>query len=158
MDTRMHYLTLFTSAASGASGLSKAHRVIARELAEWVLMRGYCNAGTGPDYLAERTGYTREEISSFLWNRCGERFLTIRKHLRIADARKMIVERKDIPLSAVSRAVGFPDRSDFRRAFKEETGYTPQYWRENGGSSLRCRVARILDTYRSRCHGSCKTS
>ena len=157
MDTRMHYLTLFKSAASAASGASPAHRTIARTLAEWVLFREYCSSGADLDSLAVRTGCPREEIASFLWTNAGERFFSIRKHLRISDAKDMLAASPELPLSSVAHATGFADKSDFRRAFREETGYAPRFWKENGGSSLKCRVAKILESCRSRCRAGRKT-
>lgn len=158
MTTRMHYLTLFKSASSGTAGVSRTQTVIARELAGWVLFREYRDSSIDIDALAVRTGFPREEISSFLWDCSGERFFTIRKRLRIADAMEMLTDDPGLVLSSVARATGFQDKSDFRRAFKDETGYSPRFWRENGGNRLRCRAAKILEACRSRCHARCTTS
>ena len=91
-----------------------------------------------------------EEVSSFLWECYGERFYTVRKRLRIADAKALLIKRSEMSLSSVSRTVGFQDKSDFRRAFREETGCSPKLWRENGGSIVRCRISQILEKGRNR--------
>lgn len=157
MTKRMHYLRLLKSASSEAAGTPQAHKTIAREFLGWVLFREYLDSGEDLDALAARTGCPREEISSFLWDCSGERFFTIRKRLRIADAMEMLADDPGLMPSSVARTVGFQDKSDFRRAFKDETGYSPRFWRENGGNRLRCRVAKILEAYRSRFHARCTT-
>ena len=101
--------------------------------------------------VADRLGVPREDVSDLLWICTGERFLTIRKRLRIGDAKRLLLSRPDMTMSEVARTVGFQDKSDFRRAFKEETGYLPRVWRESGGKRLKCRIKAIREAGRNRC-------
>ena len=87
----------------------------------------------------------------FLWEYFGERFLTIRKRLRIEDAKELLLKRPYLTQTEISRRIGFSDKSDFRRAFKDETGYSPNNWRESGGNVWKCRIRKIRESDRSRC-------
>lgn len=152
MDLRMHYLLLFKSAAMRTCRSIPSGRIIGREMAEWVLFRRYRDGAVGLESLADSLGIPREEVASFLWTCSGERFLTVRKRLRVADARELLVARPDLSFAQIARAVGFPDKSDFRKAFKEETGFLPRTWRESGGNRMKCRIREIRERGRSRCH------
>ena len=104
------------------------------------------------DCIAERLGVPREDVSELLWTCTGERFLTIRKRLRIGDAKELLLSRPDMTMSQVARTVGFQDKSDFRRAFREETGCLPRIWRESRGKWLKCRIRAVREAGRNRCH------
>ena len=73
------------------------------------------------------------------------KFPTVRKVLRIEDAKKLLSET-DIPISNISKMVGFNDKSDFRKQFREMLGYTPSEWRVSGKEQNRYpRLGRILN-------------
>ena len=126
--------------------------MIGRELREWILFREYLDPAADMECVARRLGVPREDVSELLWVCTGERFLTIRKRLRIGDAKELLLTRPDMPMSQVARAVGFQDKSDFRRAFREETGILPRIWRESGGKRLKYRMRAIREAGRNRCH------
>ena len=158
MDLRMHYLLPLKSVSARTRDSIPSHRAIGREFSEWILFREYWDGKTGLDSLSIRMGVPREEVSCFLWECFGERFLTIRKRLRIEDAKELLLKRPDLTQSQISRTIGFSDKSDFRRAFKDETGYSPNLWRESGGSRWRCCIRKIRESDRSRCHGLRRSS
>ena len=150
MDVRMHYLIPLKTASAPEAEESPERRAVRLRLTDWILFREYWDEGADLGALAARAGVPREEGSSCLWECYGERFYTVRKRLRIADAKALLIKRSEMSLSSVSRTVGFPDKSDFRRAFREETGCSPKLWRENGGSIVRCRISQILEKGRNR--------
>lgn len=151
MDLRMHYLRRFKSFSSGIRGRSRTRRIIGQELSEWVLMRGYLDQGISLESMAAEIWVTREEMSAFLSESTGERFMVIRKRLRVSDAKSLLLERKDLSLAQVAYSVGFQDKSDFRRAFKDETGVTPREWREMNGK----RPGLLLRSLRGRDGSHC---
>ena len=61
----------------------------------------------------------------------GKDFRTWRTALRIQDAMEQMRAEPGTPLSTISRRVGFSDRSNFARLFKEHIGLTPYQWRQN---------------------------
>ena len=60
----------------------------------------------------------------------GKDFRTWRTALRIEDAMVQMKAEPDTPISTISRRVGFSDRSNFARLFKEHIGLTPFQWRQ----------------------------
>ena len=153
MDIRMRYLSALKSSSYRTPFVSPARKLIGQELMEWVLFREYLDPAADMDCVAGRLGVPREDVSDLLWTCTGERFLTMRKRLRIEDAKQLLLTKPDMTMSQIARAVGFQDKSDFRRAFREETGFLPRIWRESGGRRLRCRIRSIREAGRSRCHG-----
>ena len=79
--------------------------------------------------IAGELGLSREELSYFFRIHVGKHFLQWRKELRIEDAKKMLLDDKSIPTLLIAESVGINDKSNFRRQFKEVTGYTPAQWR-----------------------------
>lgn len=150
MDIRMRYLSALKSSSARTPYVTPARKIIRRELMEWILFREYLDPASDMGCVADRLGVPREDVSDLLWICTGERFLTIRKRLRIGDAKRLLLSRPDMTMSEVARTVGFQDKSDFRRAFKEETGYLPRVWRESGGRRLKCRIKAIREAGRNR--------
>ena len=70
-----------------------------------------------------------DELSLFFRIQTGKNFLKWRKERRIEEAKKLLLEDRDIPTLIIGEAVGICDKSNFRRQFKEITGCTPAEWR-----------------------------
>ena len=151
MDVRMHYLYLLHSSYTRGFGAVPTHKTIGMGLGEWILFRKYRDAEEDIDTLAERLGVTREEITSFMHGWMGERFLTVRKRLRVHDAAELLTGSPELSMSDIARIVGFQDKTDFRRAFATEKGMTPHQWRKCRGSRVLFRISRILGEDRSHC-------
>ena len=151
MDVRMHYLYMLHSSYTKGFGMIPIHRTIGMGLGEWILFRKYRDAGEDIDSLAARLGVTREEITSFMHGWLGERFLTVRKRLRVQDAAELLTGSPELSPSDIARIVGFQDKTDFRRAFATEKGMTPRQWRNCRGNRVLFRINRILGEDRSHC-------
>ena len=151
MDVRMHYLLLLHSSSTKCFGHIPSHRFIGKSLERWVLLRDYWFTGDDIDSLASGIGVPRDEVSSFLHSWTGERFLTMRKRLRVHDAGELLLSHPESSTADIARMVGFMDKSDFRRAFRDEKGMTPRLWRECRGSWIRLGIRRFREAGRSRC-------
>ncbi|MBO4917595.1 MAG: AraC family transcriptional regulator [Bacteroidales bacterium] len=151
MDVRLYYLSLLHSSAVKGICTVPAHKTLGKELEEWVLFRKYHNAGEDIETLAARLGLPRDEVASFINGWLGDRFLTIRKRLRVHDACELLTSRRDLSLAEIARKVGFQDKTDFRRAFTQEKGMTPRMWRECGGNRIRYRIIKLREAGRNRC-------
>ena len=81
------------------------------------------------DAVADELGVSKEQLSFYFSNRIHRRFDTWRMELRIEEAKILLVDFPDVPASAVGAMVGIPDKSNFRRQFYEQTGFTPSEWR-----------------------------
>ena len=79
--------------------------------------------------IADELQISREELSLFFRIQTRKNFLKWRKERRIEEAKKLLLEDRDIPTLIIGEAVGICDKSNFRRQFKEITGCTPAEWR-----------------------------
>ena len=158
MDLRLLYLRRLANSGKGIefrfgmSGLvwerkrnSEAEEAIKQLLKEWIELKQYCGNDVSAASIAQKTGATKEEVNAFVWKTFDMKFPTVRKVLRIEDAKKLLSET-DIPISNISKMVGFNDKSDFRKEFREMLGYTPSEWRVSGKEQNRYpRLGRILN-------------
>jgi two-component system response regulator YesN len=58
-------------------------------------------------------------------------FNTWRTTLRIEDAKIILLDNRELPISLVGEMVGFSDRSNFHRQFTKIAGCSPKKWRES---------------------------
>lgn len=151
MDVRMHYLYLLHSSYTKGFGAFPTQKAIGMGLGEWVLFRKYRDTDEDLDSVAAQMGVTREEVSSFIHGWIGERFLTVRKRLRVHDAAELLTGSPEMSMADIARTVGFQDKTDFRRAFTAEKGMTPRQWRDCRGNRVLYRINMILGEGRSRC-------
>jgi AraC-like DNA-binding protein len=103
-------------------------RVEAR-LQTWVDNKGYRKPQRTLMEAAESIGTTYPILYRY-FAADGRDFRTWRTALRIEDAMEQMKAEPDTPLSTISRRVGFSDRSNFARLFKEHIGLTPYQWRQ----------------------------
>jgi len=151
MDVRMHYLFMLHASYTKCFSVIPTDKAIGMGLGEWVLFRKYRNTEEDIDALASQMGVTREEVTSFIHRWIGERFLTVRKRLRVNDAAELLTDSPGMSMADIARTVGFQDKSDFRKAFTTEKGMTPRQWRECRGNRVLLGISRILGEGRSRC-------
>lgn len=79
--------------------------------------------------VADRIGISRNSLSNYFILNTGKPFLRWRKEMRIEEAKKLLLKEKDLPTGIIGEAVGINDKSNFKRQFREVTGYTPAQWR-----------------------------
>lgn len=98
-------------------------------LDDWVAQKGFCESDMTLEAVSEQLGVRRETLSSFCIRNYGMAFLSWRKELRIAEAKRLMSENKDLSFRIIGEMVGIPDRSNFRRQFIDVTGMTPSEWK-----------------------------
>lgn len=106
-------------------------RRVKEKLDQWVSEGKHRLIYGSIDDIARELGITGEELTGYCSTRLGKPFLTWRKELRIADAKRLLLESPDTPASKIGKAVGIPDKSNFRSQFKAVTGSTPSEWRRS---------------------------
>lgn len=99
-------------------------------LQAWVQSKGYRLSQRSLMETAESIGTTYPILYRY-FSAEGKDFRTWRTTLRIQDAMEQMKAEPRTPLSTISRRVGFSDRSNFARLFKEHTGLTPLQWRKS---------------------------
>ena len=98
------------------------------KLDKWIIEKRWAEDLTMQE-IADELQISREELSLFFRIQTGKSFLKWRKERRIEEAKKLLIEDRSIPTLIIGEAVGICDKSNFRRQFKEITGYTPAEWR-----------------------------
>ena len=152
MNVRMYYLRLLHASSFRINtSITPIHKAIGRGLADWVLFREYWSAEDSLDNFADRVGVPRDEVAAFMRDHLGDRFMTMRKRLRISDAEELLLKKPELSLAEVGRTVGFQDKSDFRKTFRQEKGISPHSWRECRGNLIRYWISKIPGGDRSRC-------
>lgn len=80
--------------------------------------------------LAAEIGSNKSYVSSCINSRTGKTFNEYVNGLRVEEAKRLILERKDgTPLSEIGESCGFSNEASFYRIFKAYTGMTPSNWR-----------------------------
>ncbi len=97
---------------------------------KWFKDKGYCQSDQSMGDVAEKFGISKDELSWYCHSTYGCGFLSIRKELRIYEAKRIIEENPFLPLNTIGEMVGISDKTNFRRQFFEVTGETPQEYRD----------------------------
>ncbi|MCH2224433.1 MAG: helix-turn-helix domain-containing protein [Crocinitomicaceae bacterium] len=89
------------------------------------------------DKLSKKLGTNRTYLSENINLHYGKSFRSIINELRIAAARRMLIDEKyaHYSIEGVAISVGYRNISSFNSAFKKETGITPSFFRKTSQSS-----------------------
>lgn len=103
-------------------------RLAIAAIGRWIKDRRWTEDAT-LDEVAESLGIDKEYLSRIFRARFGKSFLQWRKHMRIDEAKRLLIKDSKIPTALVGEAVGINDKSNFKRQFRDLTGCTPAQWR-----------------------------
>lgn len=101
---------------------------ISRQFHLWVAEKRYCQPDISLADVAEEFGVSVEALSYFFSVVVGQRFTSIRKKLRLEEARRIICEHPEYKIVMVANIVGIQDKCNFRKQFHEVYGYSPSEW------------------------------
>lgn len=129
------YQFVISRAAKAArrSGLFSRRSIdaaITKGLEQWIKDEKYISADQELEDVADELGVSRAQLQSYFSSVVGVRFSCWRKALRIEKAKALLLERPDLPVSTIGTMVGYPDKSNFRKRFREIEECTPLEWRE----------------------------
>ncbi|MBP3257109.1 MAG: AraC family transcriptional regulator [Bacteroidales bacterium] len=122
-----HFKSLFLREQALSSSLSKER--IQSILDKWVEEKGYRLPHRSVSEAAASMGLASSTLYRY-FKADGTDFRSWRTRLRLEDAKKLLLEEPESPVSLIGRRVGILDRSNFSRTFKEYTGFTPEAWRK----------------------------
>lgn len=111
-------------------------RRIGRAVEQWVKDRKYREHDRTRDQIAREMNTTKDMLHLYFVMKVGMDFKTWRTNLRIEDAKKLLLENKEMSINIVAELSGFSDRSNFHRQFTKIVGCSPKQWRESGGTPL----------------------
>ena len=101
-------------------------------LDSWVAQKSYHLPHRSISEAAASMGLASSTLYRF-FKADGTDFRSWRTRLRIEDAKILLLQEPEAPVSLIGRQVGILDRSNFSHAFKEYTGLTPEEWRKGRG-------------------------
>lgn len=104
-----------------------------RALKTWVAQKRYCEYDKSREDIARELNTTKELLHHYFITKKGVDFKTWRTELRIAEAKRMLIENKDFSINIIGEMSGFSDRSNFHRQFVKMVGCSPKQWRESDG-------------------------
>ena len=115
----------------GPAGVNEADfRMLERALEKWVEEKHFCEYDKSRDEVAKELGTTREKLHMNFTTRKGMDFKTWRAELRVEEAKRLLLENREISTNIIGELAGFSDRSNFHRQFVRIAGCTPRQWRE----------------------------
>lgn len=104
-----------------------------KALEKWVEQKSYCEYAKSREETARELNTTKEVLHHYFLVRKGIDFKTWRTQLRIEEAKRLLLENRDVSTNIIGEAAGFSDRSNFHRQFVRIVGCTPKQWRDSGG-------------------------
>lgn len=100
---------------------------------KWIEEKRYRESDLSKEEIAHEIGTSKEMLQLYFADRVGEDFRSWRTGLRVEDAKKMLLEKKDRSINYIGEITGFSDRSNFHRQFTKIVGCSPKVWRETDG-------------------------
>lgn len=126
------FKSIFAKKGSLLPDLDKTEvKRLERALRIWVEEKRYREYSNSRDDVAGQLNTSREFLNAYITKVLKSDFNSWRTSLRIEDAKKVLLEQRDLPIHLVGEMVGFSDRSNFHRQFTKLVGCTPKQWRES---------------------------
>ena len=104
-----------------------------RALDKWVRQKKFSEYDKSREDVAKELGTTKEFLHLYFSTHKGMDFKTWRTELRIAEAKRLLLDNKDLSTNLIGEIAGFSDRSNFHRQFVKFVGCSPKQWRDSKG-------------------------
>jgi len=104
-----------------------------RNLDKWVKQKKFSEYDKSREEVAQELNTTKELLHMYFTTRKGMDFKTWRTELRVQEAKRLLLENKELSINVIGEIAGFSDRSNFHRQFVKLVGCTPREWRDSGG-------------------------
>lgn len=108
---------------------SKTTEQLESAIVEWERKRLYTEPGITIEQVASQLNTNRTYLSSHMNAHRDVSFKEWISALRIEEAKRLLKEHPEMPVSQIGAMVGIPDKSNFGRQFTREVGKSPQAWR-----------------------------
>lgn len=116
------------------NNIDKEFANLAVELKKWVDNKLYCEYDKTREKVVSELHTTKEILNLYFAQKVGVDFRTWRTNLRIEEAKRLLLENKDLSVNMIAEMSGFSDKSNFHRQFTKLVGCSPRQWRESGGN------------------------
>lgn len=101
-----------------------------RKLKVWIAARRYTENSFTVEELARWLNTNKLYMSQFINEEYGVNFRTWISHLRVDDAKRMMLEHPELKIEEIAYQVGFSSPSYFSRVFAGKEGVSPAQWRQ----------------------------
>lgn len=105
-----------------------------KALEKWVEEKKYREYDRSRDEISRELKTSKEMLHLYFADVVGIDFKTWRTIHRIEDAKRLLLEKKNLSVNLIGEMAGFSDRSNFHRQFTKIVGCSPKQWRESGGT------------------------
>jgi AraC-like DNA-binding protein len=109
-------------------------RKLESALQRWVDEKKYREYDKSREEIVDELRTTKEVFHLYFATVKGVDFKTWRTGLRIEEAKRLLLENRDVSTNIIGEVAGFSDRSNFHRQFVKIVGCSPKQWRESGGN------------------------
>ena len=104
-----------------------------RNIDKWVKQKKFSEYDKSREEVAQELNTSKEILHMYFTTRKGMDFKTWRTELRVEEAKRLLLENKELSINVIGEISGFSDRSNFHRQFVRLVGCTPREWRDSGG-------------------------
>jgi AraC-like DNA-binding protein len=108
-------------------------RKLEKALEEWVEQKKFSEYDKSREEVAKELGTSKEHLHLYFTTVKGIDFKTWRTELRINEAKRLLLENRELSTNVIGEIAGFSDRSNFYRQFVKLVGCSPRQWRESNG-------------------------
>ena len=124
--------SLFSKSESPRPDLDRGEvERLERALRKWVDDKRYRECCVSREEIAMQLNTSRTFLNRYFTQILKVDFNTWRTSLRVKDAKRILIENRELPINLVGEMVGFSDRSNFHRQFTKIVGRTPRQWRDS---------------------------
>lgn len=117
---------------TASSGDNEAEfKRLERALEKWVEEKRYREYDKSREQVARELKTSREMLHLYFTDVVGVDFKTWRTNHRIEEAKRLLLEKKNLSVNMIAEMSGFSDRSNFHRQFTKIVGCSPRQWRES---------------------------
>lgn len=109
----------------------KKNEVIKDRLEIWIQQKGFLTSRLTIIQLSKIIGINRTYLSNHINRTYGMNFNVWINHLRIEEAKKIILTGPKRNLSEIAEQIGFADLAHFSKQFKLQEGQSPSEWKKS---------------------------
>lgn len=113
--------------------IEKVFDTLEKHIDKWVEAKKYREYDKSREEIANELKTSNEILQLYFSQRKGQDFRSWRTELRINDAKKILLDNREISINIAGEMCGFSDRSNFHRQFVKLVGCSPKKWRETDG-------------------------
>ena len=103
--------------------------VLEQKIEHWVAGKGFTEQGITIHSLATKLITNNKYLSTYINTYKKQTFREWMNELRIEEAKILLLQYPQMPLTEIASRAGFLDKSHFLRQFKKQTGISPTNWK-----------------------------